>query len=122
MVALVVREVEKGIDAVRRRSEYETIRARAAGDQVVAGTADQNIVVVTAVDGVVATAADRGLDHGVEGDADIVGEAVASAEASGVEIDDRRSRPAGEIQGVVHPAVPDRDDGLGVLVEIEVRL
>src|SRR3954466_9795318 len=119
MVALVVREVEKGIDAVRRRSEYETIRARAAGDQVVAGTADQNIVVDIAVDGVVAAAADRSLDHGVEGDAAIVGEAVTAAEASGCEIDDRRRRPPGEIQRVVHSEPPDRYDRLGVLGEIE---
>ena len=122
MVALVVREIEKRIDAVRRRGECEAIRARAAGDQVVAGTAEQNIVVGIAVDGVVAAAADRGLDHGVEGDADIVGEAVAAAEASGFEIDDRRRRPPGEVQRVVHPEAPDRGDRLRVLGEIEVGL
>src|SRR6185503_19107163 len=58
-VALVIREVEKGIDALRRRAEHKTIRARTAGDQVVAGTADQDIVIDIAVDGVVAAAADR---------------------------------------------------------------
>jgi hypothetical protein len=35
---------QKRIGAVRRRAEHETIRARAAGDQVVAGAAEQDIV------------------------------------------------------------------------------
>jgi hypothetical protein len=97
------------------------LRARAAEHDGVRATSTVNRVVVRVHnERVVATAADRGLDNGALGNADIVHLAVRAAERPRIEIDGRGRRPSGEAERVVGTSIPDRNDRMRVHREIEI--